>query len=419
MRVLYTVLLYLLTPFVLLRLLLRSRALPDYRRRWGERFGFVPSPPEPVAVWVHAVSVGESLAALPLIRALVQRHGEGRVWVSTTTPTGSARVTAALGTSVRHSYMPYDLPGAVSRFIARTRPQQVVIMETELWPNLFQALHRRRIPLVVANARLSPRSFAGYSRVRGFAADTLACCDVAAQSPADAERFRTLGAKHVRVMGNIKFDLALPESQLTAGRALRQQIGAQRPVWIAASTHEGEEDAALAAHMALRRQWPDAVLVLVPRHPQRFDEVAKRIDRSGLAYRRRSQHFDDFGDAGVLLGDSMGEIFVYYAAGDVAFVGGSLVDIGGHNVLEPAAAALPVIFGPRMHNFLPARELLLQCEAAIEIADADALQPALTRLLADASLRDRMGSAGRAAVDANRGALHTLLAQLQALEPRS
>ncbi|EIT72131.1 MULTISPECIES: lipid IV(A) 3-deoxy-D-manno-octulosonic acid transferase [Hydrocarboniphaga] len=412
MRPLYTLLLYLLTPFVLLRLLLRSRALPDYRRRWNERFGFVPRPEQPVAVWVHAVSVGESLAAMPLIKALVERHGRGRVWVTTTTPTGSARVTEALGDAVLHSYMPYDLPDAVARFIDRIRPGRVVIMETELWPNLFQALKRRRIPLLVANARLSPRSFRGYSRVRGFAADTLACCRVAAQSPADAERFRSLGAPQVTVMGNIKFDLALPEAQLAAGRELRERVGTQRPVWIAASTHEGEELAALQAHAALRRRWPDAVLILVPRHPQRFDEAARTIERQGLAYRRRSEP-RAFGDAAVLLGDSMGEIFVYYAAGDAAFVGGSLVDVGGHNVLEPAAAGLPVLFGPRMHNFLPARELLLAREAAVEVADAAGLEPALTRLFEDAALRERMGAAGREAVAANRGALHKLLQELE------
>lgn len=410
MRALYTLLLFLAMPFVLLRLLLRSRALRAYRQRWGERFGCVPRPAAPVAVWVHAVSVGETLAALPLIRALVARHGAGRVWVSTTTPTGSERVLAALGDQVGHSYLPYDLPGAVARFVDRLRPQQVVIMETELWPNLYAALRARGIALTVANARLSPRSFAGYSRVRGFAAATLAGCRVAAQSPADAERFRALGAREVSVMGNIKFDLAIAPAQVEAGRALRTAIG-PRPVWIAASTHAGEEAAALTAHAAVRARHADALLILVPRHPQRFEETAALIERAGFAQARRTRP-QGLDHAAVLLGDSMGELLAYYAAADVGFVGGSLVPVGGHNVLEPAALGLPVLFGPQMHNFLPARELLLGGDAALEIADAGALGQAVAALLADAPRRERMGAAGRAAVAANRGALDRLLALL-------
>ncbi|WP_428311252.1 lipid IV(A) 3-deoxy-D-manno-octulosonic acid transferase [Hydrocarboniphaga sp.] len=410
MPALYTVLLYLLTPFVLLRLLWRSRELADYRRRWGERFGFVEGAPGGVAVWVHAVSVGESLAALPLIRELVARHGERQIWVTTTTPTGSARVIAALGDSVRHSYAPYDLPGAVSRFLQRAQPRQVVVMETELWPNLFRQLGARHIPLIVANARLSPRSMRGYSKVRGFAARTLAHARIAAQSPADAARFKQLGAERVEVMGNIKFDLAVPEAQLAGGAELRQRIG-PRAVWIAASTHEGEEEAALRAHAELRTQRPDALLILVPRHPQRFDAAARSIERASLNYVRRSRN-EDPAQAAVLLGDSMGEIFLYYAAADVAFVGGSLVPVGGHNVLEPAAIGLPVIFGPHMHNFLPARDLLIERDAAIQIEGEAALAPTLQRLLADAALRARMGEAGRLAITANRGALQRLLDML-------
>jgi 3-deoxy-D-manno-octulosonic-acid transferase len=410
MRLLYTVLLYLLTPFVLLRLLWHSRELADYRLRWGERFGFVEAAPGGIAVWVHAVSVGESLAALPLIRELIARHGERAVWVTTTTPTGSARVIAALGESVRHSYAPYDLPNAVARFLRRAKPRQVVVMETELWPNLFHQLGKRGVPLTVANARLSPRSMRGYSKVRGFAAATLAHCVVAAQSPADAERFKQLGAKKVAVMGNIKFDLAVPDAQLAAGAELRRRIG-PRAVWIAASTHEGEEDAALKAHVELRQQQPDALLILVPRHPQRFDAAARSIERASLSYVRRSSNADP-ANAAVLLGDSMGEIFLYYAASDVAFVGGSLVPVGGHNVLEPAAIGLPVVFGPHMHNFLPARDLLIGRDAAIQVEADTALAATIHRLLGDTALRERMGEAGRVAITANRGALKRLLEML-------
>lgn len=415
MRWLYTILLYLLTPFILLRLLWRGLALRDYWHRWNERFGFVDAPAAPVAVWVHAVSVGESLAALPLIRRLIEQHGKGRVLVTTMTPTGSARVRAVLGDEVLHTYLPYDLPESVARYIARMRPQQVVVMETELWPNLFRALKQRGIPLVIANARLSPRSFRGYSRVRGFASSTLAdCTHIAAQSDADAERFRSLGAsaERVSVMSNIKFDMALPEAQIAQGRALRD--GA--PVWIAASTHEGEEEAALAAHQQILKTLPQARLIIVPRHPQRFDAVAKLIERSGLSYARRSGA-PLTAPAQVWLGDSMGEMFLYFAAADVAFVGGSLVPVGGHNVLEPAALGLPVLFGPHMHNFVAARELLLQEHAAIEITEARQLATTVAALLSDIEQSRAMGAAGQKAVAANRGALERLLMILEREKP--
>lgn len=419
MRALYTVLLYLLTPFVLLRLLWRSHALRAYRQRLPERFGFVPAPAAPIAVWVHAVSVGETLAALPLIRALVERHGAQRVWVTTTTPTGSARVLAELGDSVRHSYAPYDLPDVVARFLHRVRPQQILVMETELWPNLLRAAARRGVPLTIANARLSPRSLRGYARVAGFTRRTLADCTmIAAQSAADAERFRALGAPaaRVQVMGNIKFDQALPEAQLALGARLHQRLGA-RPVWCAASTHEGEEEQLLAAHRALLQSHPDALLILVPRHPQRFDVVAKLVEKSAFTLARRSD-WDALDAASsldaatkVLLGDSMGEMFAYFAAADLAFVGGSLVPVGGHNVLEPAALGLPVLFGPQMHNFIAARDLLLDAQAAIEIS-ADTLAPQLRALFDDPARRAQLGSAGRAVVAANRGALQRLLGLL-------
>lgn len=420
MRMLYTALLYLLTPMILLRLLWRSRELVAYRRRIGERFGYVSPPTQPPAVWVHAVSVGESIAALPLIRALITRHGAGHVWVTTTTPTGSARIIDALGDQVLHSYAPYDLPHVVARFLRRVRPEQVVIMETELWPNLFRALRRQGIPITIANARLSPRSFRGYGRVRGFAASTLRDCTlIAAQSEADADRFRALGAPvaQVRAIGNLKFDQTVPETQLAQGRQLRHCLGSA-PVWIAASTHEGEDEAALQAHREVRKTLPNAVLILVPRHPQRFDAVATQVERHALSLCRRSRL--DLAAAtplqpppAVLLGDSMGEMFSYFAASDVAFVGGSLVPVGGHNVLEAAALGLPVLFGPHMHNFVAARDLLLEAGAAVEV-DAASLADQLLALLAAPERRSRMGQAGQAAVEANRGTLDRLLASLDA-----
>lgn len=428
MRTLYTLLLTLLTPLIVLRLWLKGRVQPAYRQRIGERFGRVHA--HPVAVWVHAVSVGESVAALPLIEALIQRHGERQVWVTTTTPTGSERVIASLGSRVIHTYAPYDLPPVVARFLDRAQPQQVVVMETELWPNLFAALKTRGIPLTIANARLSPRSFKGYSRVAGFTRSVLAnVTTVAAQSTLDGERFTALGAPHVQVIGNLKFDLALPSAPhpLTANIARLWQ--ADRVIWIAVSTHEGEEDIVLDAHHALLQHDAEALLILVPRHPQRFEDVARRIAAKGMAYQRRStlaEHPDLSGQrqpAPVLLGDSMGEVMAYLAVAQVAFVGGSLVPVGGHNVLEPAALGLPVLFGPHMHNFLDARTLLLQANCAREITDAATLTAALLDWLPWQKTqghlqaeREARSARAAAAVAANRGALKKLLALLEPLK---
>ena len=417
MRALYTTLLYLIVPLALLRLCWRGFQMRDYWHRWGERFGFGAAAEQPIAVWVHAVSVGEALAAMPLIHALIQQHGPGRVLVTTTTPTGSARVRAALGDQVRHVYAPYDLPGAVRRVLDRLQPQRVVVMETELWPNLFATLKQRGIPLHIVNGRLSPRSFAGYSKVRGFAAEVLsACSGILAQSPEDAERFRALGADPQRVhpVGNIKFDQALPDEQIRGGKQLREQIG-PGPVWLAASTHEGEDAQVLDAHQQLLREQPDARLILVPRHPQRFDAVASLIEGRGLPLQRRSQWQTDstLPDGAVLLGDSMGEMFLYLAAADQVFVGGSLVPVGGHNVLEPAALGRPVLHGPHMHNFEAARDLLRAAKAAIEVADANDLAAALSRNCADPAKAQGMGRNGQQAVEANRGTLQRILAHLQ------
>jgi 3-deoxy-D-manno-octulosonic-acid transferase len=421
MRLAYSVLLYLLVPFVLLRLFWRGLKLRAYWQRIPERFGFVPR--APVAVWVHAVSVGETVAALPLIKALVARHGVGNVWVTNMTPTGSQRLLAEFGETVRHSYVPYDLPDAVARFLDRAQPQQVVVMETELWPNLFYGVAARRIPLVVANARLSPRSFAGYSRIRGAIAGVLGNCSVvAAQSEADAGRFRALGAPRVMVMGNIKFELGVPHEKLEEGVALRHDVFGDRPIWIAASTHEGEEEQVLTAHKAVLHRQPDAILILVPRHPQRFDAAARAVERAGFCCLRRTTLATATQSAStaprVLLGDTMGELFTYFAAADIAFVGGSLVPVGGHNVLEPAAVGLPVLFGPHMFNFVQARSLLLEVGAAREVLGFAALAGAIGELMADPSLRSRMGQAGRAAVEANRGALDRLLTLLSGPQGR-
>lgn len=422
MRLVYSLLLYLATPFVLLRLLWRGLAQRAYWQRIGERFGHVPLVPGGAAVWIHAVSVGESVAALPLILKLIDTHPPRSVLVTTTTPTGSERVRAALGDRALHTYAPYDLPHVVRRFLSRVKPRRVIVMETELWPNLFHALGRARVPLVVANARLSPRSFANYSRVRGAIGRVLAdCTAIAAQSEADAQRFRALGAPAARVqmLGNLKFDQALPQAQLDAGRAWRKTWGAARPAWVAASTHEDEEEAVLRAHRALLAQHPQAVLLLVPRHPQRFDAVAKLCEKSGLKFSRRSAirfvEGPDLSGLQVLLGDSMGELAVHFGASDVAFVAGSLAPVGGHNVLEPAAAGLPVLFGPHMFNFEQARVLLLEAGAAREISDEASLAQAVADLFGNVAEREKMGRAGRAVLAANRGAVERLLVLIESV----
>jgi 3-deoxy-D-manno-octulosonic-acid transferase len=414
MRLLYIVLLYLLGPFLWVSLWFRGRGMPAYRHRRFERFGHVEPVGGGVAVWLHAVSVGEVMAALPLIRALVAKHPPGQVYVTTGTPTGSERLRVALGDQVRHSYAPYDLPHVVYRFLHRVQPQQVVVMETELWPCLYRQLRRRGIPLVIANARLSPRSMRGYARIGGFTRSVLADVSlVAAQSPEDAGRYRQLGAPRVSTLGNLKFDVEPDADQLAAGRADRARWGGV-PVWVAASTHEGEDEVMLASHRRLRQRHPQAVLILVPRHPQRFDRVATLIAEQGWVLQRRSDGGPASSPPAVLLGDSMGEMWRYLAMADAAFVAGSIAPIGGHNVLEPAVLGCPVLFGPHMHNFLPARDLLRQAGGAIEVAGADALAAQLGAWFDAPEHARAVGAAAAAALAGSRGAL---AAHLKVLAP--
>lgn len=411
MRYFYTLLFYLALPAVLLRLWWRGRRAPDYRLRWRERFGYCPPVPTG-CLWVHAVSLGETRAALPLIRALRERYPDRAVLVTSMTPTGSQQVRQSLGDKVHHCYLPYDLPDAVARFLYRTRPALGVIMETELWPNLFRACATAGIPLLLANARLSERSARGYARVPGLVRRTLGClAQVAAQSAADAERFRRLGLdpERVRITGNIKYDLSLPAGLHSQGAELRQRLFVGgRPIWIAASTHPGEDEQVLAAFASLRTSVPALLLVLVPRHPERFNDVAELCRACGYRVVRRSERRPCAPDTDVFLGDSMGELLLFYAAADVAFVGGSLVPVGGHNVLEPALLGVPVVFGPHMFNFTEAGDHLLAAGAAWQVADADGLAQQLVQLLQNETLRDRAGRAGRHTVAANRGALARL-----------
>lgn len=422
MRYLYSVLFYLALPVVLARLWLRGRWAPEYRLRWRERLGYCAAVPEG-CIWVHAVSLGETRAALPLIRALRERYPRRPLLVTSMTPTGSFQVRQSLGASVHHCYLPYDLPGAVARFLARSRPALGVIMETELWPNLFHACAAAGIPLVIANARLSERSARGYSWFPGMTRRTLDCVRlIAAQTELDAQRFVQLGVNptQLRVTGNIKYDLSLPSGLRAQGSELRRSAFGGRSVWIAASTHRGEDEQILAAFETLRVAFPDLLLVLVPRHPERFDEVAAICRARGFEVTRRSQRRRCRPDTQVFLGDSMGELLLFYAAADVAFVGGSLVPSGGHNVLEPALLGVPVVFGPHMFNFDEAAKHLLAAGGAWQVADASALALCIADLLADGVLRSRAGGSGRRAVVANRGALTRLFDCIEAeLSPAS
>ncbi|WP_297527474.1 lipid IV(A) 3-deoxy-D-manno-octulosonic acid transferase [Thiohalobacter sp.] len=421
MRRLYTLILYLALPLVFARLTWRSLRAPAYRQRWGERLGRGPAlPGRPL--WIHAVSVGEVQAAEPIVRALLERHPELPVLITTTTPTGCERVRLLFGDRVRHRYLPYDLPGAVARFLDAVQPRLGLVMETEIWPNLFAATAARGIPVILANARLSARSARGYRRLAGLTRDTLRClAGIAAQSQADADRFRALGASPdvLQVLGNTKFDVGFPASLREQAEGLRAAWGRDRPVWVAGSTHEGEEEEILAAHRRLLQRHPDALLVLVPRHPERFDSVAERLQGGGWQVARRSAQAPVTRDTQVHLGDTMGELPLLYAAGDLAFVGGTLVPVGGHNPLEPAALGRPVLFGPHRFNSAEISRLLLEAGAAFEVQDADSLAERLRVLFSDVTERNAVGERGAEVVAANRGARDRLLAWVEGLLGRA
>ncbi|MDH4570181.1 3-deoxy-D-manno-octulosonic acid transferase [Pseudomonas sp. BN414] len=412
-RTLYTLLFHLGLPLVAVRLAWRAWRAPAYARRIGERFAFGLPAIKPGGIWVHAVSVGESIAAAPMVRALLERHPDLPITITCMTPTGSERIRALFGDKVQHCYLPYDLPWAAARFLDKVRPKLAVIMETELWPNHIHQCARRGIPVVLANARLSERSARGYARFAKLTAPMLAELSwIAVQTEAEAERFRTLGARPecVGVTGSIKFDLRIDPALLQRAAELRGQWGADsRPVWIAASTHAGEDEIVLAAHKALLKQRPDALLILVPRHPERFGSVFELSRREGLTTVRRSTGAPVAATDAVLVGDTMGELLFLYALADIAFVGGSLVPNGGHNLLEPAALGKPVLSGPHLFNFLEIAAQLRDAGALAEVADAEELAAQVGELWAEPGRAESMRDAGLGVLRANQGALERLL----------
>ena len=412
MRHLYLLISYLATPLVALVLLWKGFGNRAYWERFEERFGFGASRLDRPGIWVHAVSVGEVVAASSLVRELLRRYPELPVVVTTVTPTGAARVKDLFGDAVLHSYAPYDTPGSVRRFFRRMQPRIAIVMETELWPNLYAECGRRGIPLVLANARISPRSVARYRRFSGLFREALSHgIVIAAQSERDAARFRSLGAATARihVTGNLKADVRIPAEVAAAGEAFRASHCAGRPTWIAASTHEGEEGLVLAAQRRVVEAVPDALLFLVPRHPERFPLVAELLSRQGLAHSRRSAGGVPAAEDSVFLVDTLGELTMFYAAADVAFVAGSLVPIGGHNLLEPAALGKPVLAGPHNFNAQDLAVLLEEAGALEVVEDVPALADAVVRLLADDALREARGARARQAVAESGGALGRLM----------
>ncbi len=405
----YSIAAYLALPWVMLRLIWRGLRYPAYFGRWPERFGYVERLSAQRVIWVHAVSVGEVRTSVGLVEALLVEYPRHRVIITTMTPTGSSQVTKIFGDRVAHSYVPYDLPDAVRRFLDRVHPEFAIIAETEFWPNIFRICDERDIPLLLVNVRVSQSSMKGYLRFPRFTREMLRrACAMGVQSQIDAQRLRNMGApdRLVGVTGNLKFDVELPARLLERAAQLRTQWGKRRPVWIAASTHDGEERKVLAAFGRLRQAFPDMLLVVVPRHPERFGAVARLCARAGYKIALRSEHQGQlFGDVDVLVGDTMGELQLFYAAADVAYIGGSLVARGGQNVLESAAVGVPVIFGPHMFNFEQISAMTLERGAGRQVHDVEGLIEAVAQLFEQPALRRAMGAAGRAMVAENRGAL--------------
>lgn len=417
MRHFYALLSYLLLPWVLLRLIGAGLRNPEYFSRWRERFGIIPHRQGPqLVVWLHAVSVGEVQAATPLVRRLLAGYPGFRIVVTTMTPAGADAVRQRFGQAVAHYYLPYDIPPAMAVFIRRLRPAILILLETELWPNLLRECRRRGVPVILANARMSEHSFRGYARVASLTRAILTDIDiVAARSRADADRFLRLGAAEarVRVAGNLKYDVEPPAGIAEQARSLRRKLGRDRPVWVAGSTHEGEERQVLEAHGEILGVHPDCLLVLAPRHPERCARVADLCHRLKMPLVRHSRAGSVTAASRVYLIDRMGELPVCYAAADVAFVGGSLVTAGGHNVLEPAALGIPVLTGPHCFNFTDIVPVLAAAGAAMVVNNAGELRAAVLQLLASPDRRHAAGAAGRATVADHGGAGDEIIAILR------
>ena len=415
-RLIYTLCFSLAQPLVWLRLLWRARKQPEYLQHVGERYGHYPQQSPHRLLWLHVVSVGETRAAEPLIKALLADYPDHSLLLTHMTPTGRAtggELIAKLGERVIQAYLPYDLPGACSRFFAHFQPRFGLLMETEVWPNLIAAAHDRQVPLLLVNARLSARSQAGYQRFAPLIRPTLKkLSGVAAQTAADAERLSAIGTDNVRIFGNIKFDVIPSPEKLQLGAEWRNALG-DRPIWLAASTREGEEPLILDAFM--RAAPPATLLLLVPRHPQRFDEVAHWVNERRLPLCRRSQGALPDQDTRIWLGDSMGEMPAYFSVADIALIGGTLLPFGGQNLIEAAACGCPVLVGPHTYNFLQATEDALACGAALRIQDADEAAQTAMQLLGNRQQLEAMRTAATAFSQTHRGATARTVALIREL----
>ena len=437
-RALYSLVMHALLPLFVLRLAKRGFSDRRYWRGWPQRLGFTGLPQLHGATWLHAVSVGEVQAAAALVEHMLKAQPARPLLITTTTPTGAERARALFGGRVYHAYAPYDLPFAARRLLRRANPARLIVMETEIWPNIIHHCRRRHVPVALANARLSARSAAGYRRVSSITRPALQAISlIAAQTEDDRQRFIALGAHPAKVIvtGNIKMDIPPPPDLARHGRALRRRFGAGRPIWIAASTHAGEENQVLAAHQQITSHLPETLLILAPRHPQRAAAVAKLAQKHGRVLRRtqdaaaepglaeedttkRARHAAPLRPAhcDIYLVDTLGELPRFFAAADVAFIGGSLVPVGGHNMIEAAALGVPVVFGPHVFNFQHASRQLLAADAARKVHGSEELAQTVQTLLKDAPLRRRLGANGKAVVEANRGALERLTALLSRLQ---
>lgn len=413
----YLGLLYLFFPIFLLRTYLRQRLYPQNQGRLKERLGFFNVPKLNHPIWIHAVSYGEAVLAEQLVKAIRIRFPQWDIVVTTTTFTGSERIRKTLGEAVFHVYLPYDLPSFVRRFIKKINPRMLIVLETELWPTLLKQSHQAGIPIFLGNARLSEKSAKHYHYILPLVRWMLNQIDlVAAQSELDGRRFLQLGLdpKKLAVMGSIKYDLQISQGVREEGNKLRKALGEDRFVWIAASTHQGEEEKILEAFEGLRTVYTNALLILVPRHPERFDEVAHLCEQGGYCFARRST-LDLPVKMDVLLGDTLGELLMFYAASDVAFVGGSFVPVGGHNVLEPLAVGIPTFIGSYFHNFT---EIVtyLEKRKAIQIVDApEVLARQMVLLIQNGEERREQIERGKRALEENRGALNKHLDEIAKL----
>lgn len=413
--ILYNLLIHLISPLLLGILYWPKKGKPSFGKRWPEHLGLIATTTQIKPVWLHAVSVGEMVAATPLIKALKVEHPELPILVTTTTRTG-ADIAAKLGDLIEHRYAPLDFPWAIALFLRRVQPRALLIMETELWPNWLASCGKKQLPVLVLNARLSARSAQRYQRFHAiFKLLSKNISHIACQHQADADRFAALGLaqEKLSVTGSIKFDIEYSDEVRQQGKTLREQLGAARPVWIAASTHEGEDEQLLAAHRTLLQTLPETLLILVPRHPQRFDQVAQLVTDQSFTLSRRTEKALTT-DTQVYLGDTMGELPMMLAAADIAFVGGSLIERGGHNLLEPAALGKPILTGPSTFNFSDITQQLIKANGAVVVNDAEQVAQQLQQLFSTPEQANKMGHQALVVVKENQGALANTLAVINA-----